>query len=481
MDKLIPYLLLAIVSLVLGLIVGRLLRRLKRKRAQLLAFENEEKRMFEFLYNLGEAISSETSQSSLYRMIVHGVEKVVGAGGGALYLLDKSGEYLEPKYFSEGCPPLIGLPEEVWAEVEEDPKVLDSYVRLERVAVGQGVLGECLTTGTAMRYEDLRMHESFRDALHGFFMRGIQAMVAPLRHGGKDLGVLAMARSEGRFSANDYAVFRSAAEQSAFALGNALIYRKAERRRQFESDIRSAGEVQRVLLPQEEPVISGYRMAGLNLPARLISGDYYDYINLGEGRYGVCIADVSGKGVGAGLLMAMCRSVLRSAAMASRDGAADEVIAEVNRQLFPDIREDMFISLFYAVVDGDSNEVELVRAGHDAALWFHRDDQRVEELKPRGLALGIDEGGVFERVTRSHRIVMEPGDCLLFYTDGVREAANAEGEEFGFERMREAFFEGAQMGAEAVLRVMQEELSNFTAGERQMDDITMVAMERRAG
>lgn len=480
MDKVLPYLLLAVVSLALGLIVGRLSRRLRSKRGQLAAFEDEERRMFEFLHNLGEAISSETSQSTLYRIIVQGLEEVVGAGGGALYLLDEAGDYLEPKFLSEGCPPLVGVPIKVWNEAEKDPRAMESYLRLARIGVGQGILGECLASGEPQQYADLRSHESFRDALHGFFKRDVEAMVAPLRHGGKDLGVLAVARADGEpFTPNDFTVFRSAAEQSAFALGNALIYREAEERRQFESDLRNAGEVQRVLLPQEDPVIPGYRIAGTNLPARLISGDYYDYLDLGDGHHGVVIADVSGKGVAAGLLMAMCRSMLRSTAAAVRREDPRAVLAEVNRQLFPDIREDMFISLFYAIVEADSNEVRVARAGHDAALLFRRGDRRIEEVKPPGLALGIDAGEVFERVTRVETLYLEPGDCLLFHTDGVREAVNPAGEEFGSERLREAFFAGAPLGAEAVLEIVQRDLAAFTDVERQMDDITLVALERR--
>jgi sigma-B regulation protein RsbU (phosphoserine phosphatase) len=191
----------------------------------------------------------------------------------------------------------------------------------------------------------------------------------------------------------------------------------------------------------------------------------------------VVIADVSGKGVAAGLLMAMCRSVLRSLA-AAHDNPAD-ALALVNRQLFPDIREDMFISLFYAVIEGDGGVMKLVRAGHDPALLYRAAEKSVTLLKPPGLALGIDEGDVFERVTKVHEIKLEPGDCLLFHTDGVKEAVDAAGEEFGMDRLRDAFREGAGLGAEASIRAVERELSRFAAGAPQMDDVTLVAIEKR--
>jgi sigma-B regulation protein RsbU (phosphoserine phosphatase) len=175
--------------------------------------------------------------------------------------------------------------------------------------------------------------------------------------------------------------------------------------------------------------------------------------------------------------MAMCRSVLRSMA-GGYDSPAD-ALAQVNRQLFPDIREDMFISLFYAVIEGDGGTIKLARAGHDPALLYRAAERSVTLLKPPGLALGIDEGDVFERVTKVQEIQMQPGDCLLFHTDGVKEAIDSAGEEFGMDRLREAFRDGASLGAEATIRAVERELARFAGDAPQMDDVTLVAIEKR--
>jgi sigma-B regulation protein RsbU (phosphoserine phosphatase) len=245
----------------------------------------------------------------------------------------------------------------------------------------------------------------------------------------------------------------------------------------MESELRTAREVQRILLPQEDPVIPGFRISGTNLPARIISGDYYDYLDLGDGRFGIVIADVSGKGVPAGLLMAMCRSALRS--VAPGETSPSKVLAAVNRQLFPDIREDMFISMAYGILDSGNGRLVLARAGHDPALCFRRASGAVESLRSPGLALGVDSGQVFERVTKDQVVELHSGDCVLFHTDGVKEAINAAEEEYGMERMTDAFRKAAPLGAEAVLTRVQEELRDFTGESRQMDDITLVAIEKR--
>jgi sigma-B regulation protein RsbU (phosphoserine phosphatase) len=209
----------------------------------------------------------------------------------------------------------------------------------------------------------------------------------------------------------------------------------------------------------------------------MISGDYYDYIELGTSNFGVVIADVSGKGVPAGLLMAMCRSSLRS--VAPGEASPSKVMASINRQLFPDIREDMFISMTYGILNTDAGSITLSRAGHEPALLFRRETGKVEPLRSPGLALGIDSGTVFERVTRDQETILKSGDCLLFYTDGVKEAMDVHEQEFGMTRLSEVFRIAAPLGAETILTRIQEELQHFTGEAPQGDDITLVAIEKR--
>jgi len=478
MPHLVSYLLLAVAIIGLAFAFRRTKGQLRSKNEELNAFEGEELRMFAFLHDLGSAIGSDTTMTGLYRLIVEGVNKVVAARSGALYLLDDSRNKLQPRYLSAECPALVGVPLEVRKKAERDSRALDSHLRLAQVPADEGVFGAVLSSGDAIHVPDLKAHEAFSNGPDGYSAE-IATLIAPLRHGGRDLGVLAVTRSrdDAPFTANDFAVFRTVAEQSAFAIGNALVHREASEKRQMEGELRNAREVQRVLLPQGEPVVPGYRISGTNMPARIISGDYYDHLNLGDGRHGVVIADVSGKGVAAGLLMAMCRSVLRSLAGAHDSPA--EALGRVNRQIFPDIKEDMFISLFYAVIEGDGGTVKFARAGHDPALLYRAEARTVELIKPPGLALGIDEGDVFERVTKVLEVRMHPGDCLLFHTDGVKEAVNAGGEEFGMDRLRDAFRECASLGAEATIRSVERELARFVGEAPQMDDVTLVAVEKR--
>lgn len=458
--------------------LGNQRRKVKLVRKKFNDLEGEEQRMFTFLHDLGLAIENEPSPSLLSRIIVDGIDKVVSARGGAIYFINAESDFLNPSYLSDECPPLIGIPVEIRKRAERDPRALESHLRLSRVAVDEGILGHCLSVGEPIHITDIKNHPSFKDAFSRY-TDDVSALLSPLRHANRDLGVLVVARrhADGSFTANDFAVFRSAAEQSSFAIGNARIHREANEKRAIESELKNAREVQRILLPQQDPVIAGFRISGTNLPARIISGDYYDYIELGNQKIGIAIADVSGKGVPAGMLMAMCRSVLRS--VASGEDSPSAVMASVNRQLFPDIREDMFISMAYSILNVATGTLTLSRAGHEPALLFRRDTGKVELLRSPGLALGIDSGAVFERVTRDQEVTLQSGDCVLFYTDGVKEALDGTEEEFGMERICESFRLVAPQGSEAVLARMQEELKDFTGEGPQMDDITLVVIEKR--
>jgi sigma-B regulation protein RsbU (phosphoserine phosphatase) len=150
----------------------------------------------------------------------------------------------------------------------------------------------------------------------------------------------------------------------------------------------------------------------------------------------------------------------------------------VNRQLYPDIKEDMFISMAYVILDHKHNGVTLSRAGHDAPILYHGATQTTTAVKPPGMVLGIDSGSVFDRVTGDFTLALERGDCLLLYTDGVTEALDAEGNEFGFERMNECVKASAAKGAPAVIARVIDELRSFVGSHPQNDDITLIAIRK---
>jgi len=441
----------------------------------------EEHRMFEYLHMLGSALEQDHSENKLHREIVDGLVTVTDALGGAIYLLSSNKQFLLPAYLSEHCPQFIGLPVEFINRQKNDPETMraaiHSAIRLSKIPVDEGVLGSVFSNGVAQLIPEMKSHEAFRDAFVHYDQE-ISAMMAPLVYAGQDIGVMAIARAKDAraFTNNEFMLFQSASEQSAFALGNAKIHHEANEKKLIESELRIAREVQSILLPNKDPDVPGYRIIGTNKPARIISGDYFDYIPLGQGQTAIVIADVTGKGVAAGLLMAMCRSALRAEILREEDPLV--ALSNVNKQIFADIREDMFISLAIYIINDKDGKIQLICAGHDTAPLY-RQDGKIQWIKPPGLALGLDDGDVFSRVTKIHDIELNSGDCLLLYTDGVTEALNSAQDEYGSERMADSFLSSAQFGAARVSDSLHSDLDKFVAGYRQMDDITTIVIEKR--
>jgi sigma-B regulation protein RsbU (phosphoserine phosphatase) len=450
------------------------IRRLERSHEEI---QVEETLVFDFLHGLGEAFRETIRPQQLHRLIVEGATRILDAHGGALYVTDRTGGKLTPVFISKGCPPLVDIPPNILQQAAASPVALEKFLRLHTVGPGEGLIGRVWQTGQAVCLNELSDAPELAK-LRGSAFGSRSIMAAALRYGAQDLGVLVLANGPtgGPFSQGDFVVFKSIAEQSAFALYNAIIYSMANEKKRLDHDLEIARDIQRILLPSEAPAINGFEISGINAPARQVSGDYFDYIQVDEERLGVAIADVSGKGVPASLIMAICRSVLR--AEAARNPSPADVLRKVNRQLYPDIKEDMFISMAYLILDYQRNGITLARAGHDAPLLYRRNLQTVTPIKSPGMVVGIDSGSVFDRLTIDFTISLESDDCLVLYTDGVTETLNAEGDEFGLDRMMQSMRASANDSAQAIVKKIIGDVRDFTGSAPQNDDITLIAIRK---
>src|SRR3954470_9645574 len=354
------------------------IRALERSKEEI---QVEETLVFDFLHGLGSAFTETIRAADLHRLIVEGAARILDAHGGALYVTDRSGNRLVPAYIAKGCPPLVDVPPHILQQAASTPVALESYLRMHAVDVGDGIIGRAYST-----HQPLFMTNSTEApelaALRDTPLATTSAMITPLLYGKQNMGVLALANGPMSlpFTQSDFVVFKSIAEQSAFALYNAIIYSEANEKKRLDHDLEIARDIQRILLPSEAPVIPGFEIHGLNIPARHVSGDYFDYLEVNNEKLGVAIADVSGKGVPASIIMAICRSVLRSQATGNVSPA--DVLQKVNRQLYPDIKEDMFISMAYVIIDHVTGAVTLSRAGHDAPIIFDSATGAATPVKP---------------------------------------------------------------------------------------------------
>src|SRR5215207_3768537 len=259
-------------------------------------------------------------------------------------------------------------------------------------------------------------------------------------------------------------------------MGQRLEQERIERER-VEQELRVARSIQQASLPKEVPTLGGWRITPFYQPARQVGGDFYDYFELDDGRLGIVVGDATGKGVPAALVMASTRSMLRAVAQALGSSSPGDVLARVNDSLVTDIPPNMFVTCFYCILDPKSGSLRYANAGHDLPYLQHHGGSYAEELRARGMPLGLMPNTRYEE----KQTTLEAGEAALFYSDGIVEAHNPKGEMFGFPRLRGLV---AKYGEERTLAErLLEELYSFTGGGQgweQEDDITLLTLKRSA-
>jgi len=245
-------------------------------------------------------------------------------------------------------------------------------------------------------------------------------------------------------------------------------------RQSLEQELRVAREIQQALLPKDLPRFPGYELSAYYQPAREVGGDFYDFLDLEDGRLGVVVGDATGHGIPAALVMANTQSVLRAVAQRGGGGSAPgQALAEANEVLFTYIPPNMFVTCFYGILDPESGHLVYANAGHNLPCWRHNDE--VEELRARGMPLGLMPGMEYEE----KETILVPGDGVLFYSDGLIEAHDPQGEMFGTPKLREVVEgQGEEEGEGSLVARLLKELSGFVGdGWEQEDDITLVTLQ----
>jgi serine phosphatase RsbU (regulator of sigma subunit)/predicted ester cyclase len=258
----------------------------------------------------------------------------------------------------------------------------------------------------------------------------------------------------------------------AYELTQQRLDQELRERERFEQELRVAQRIQQALLPKELPLLDDWDIVPYYQPAREVGGDFYDFLTLPDGRMGVIIGDVSGKGIAAALVMANTQSVLRAVARRG-DIAPGQVLAEANEVLYAYIPSNMFVTCFCGILNPESGRFTYANAGHNPPLRQH--GGKAIDLRATGMPLGLMLGMYYEE----KETVLLPGDGVLFYSDGLIEAHNQEREMLGSHRLRDLLKEHTP-GAKHLTAYMVAELGRFTGEQwEQEDDITLVALQHR--
>jgi len=333
-----------------------------------------------------------------------------------------------------------------------------------RLKVGtEGMVGYVASTGQMRYAPDVRKDEYYIACEHAT----MSEVAIPLHVGERLIGVFTASHPElDAFPRQQLRILQALCDHVAVAVHNARRFQSERALREAMShEAQEARAIQQALLPKSSPYVPGFVISGLSVPAGAVGGDWYDFIPFPDGRWGLVLADVSGKGTAAALLMSATRGMLRSLAEANCSPA--EVLTKLNHLLVDDFPAGKFVTLVYAVLDPTTSTVRFANAGHLHPLLIDRADVRFLDVE-RGLPLGLSCGDYSEC-----QISLSQGSRLVFYSDGITEAADSRDEEFGLTRLAE---HAGKPGASAVSIV--DDVRNYVNGSRLHDDASVVFVGR---
>ncbi len=302
---------------------------------------------------------------------------------------------------------------------------------------------------------------------------GAFLFAVPIAVKGALYGVMLVEEAAGglRFRSRRLEIITGIAQQVALAIQNDMLQKEMVVRERLETEVQLARQIQQTFLPEYLPEFPEWELAARWKTARQVGGDFYDVFNLPDNKLGLFIADVSDKGVPAALFMALTRTLVRAAVIETVTPA--EALRRVNELLVPDTQQGMFVTAVYAVLDMNTGELTYVNAGHNPPSWV-KGDGSIEILTRTGVALGAAEGMNYEQ-----RIIpLGRDDCILFYTDGLTESYNNDGEFYGEERLEKALKANHCSSAHELIDVVEKSLIDFVQDMPPADDLTMLVLRR---
>ena len=348
----------------------------------------------------------------------------------------------------------------------------DDFVKSIVYADGTRLIDRVAADKTVCHIEDLPHDQELNIANNQYAVNSIISI--PLFTKNKSYGVINVINQEGGSSFGNLEIetLKTVAQLASIAIENAIYHQQAVEQEKLLEQLRIAGDIQRGLLPQENPVIAGLDISGISMPAVNVGGDFFDYVNTPEDKLCVVIGDVAGKGIPAALLMAMTRSMVRTSLQQSENNFDDlpKRVQSVNNSLARENLNGKFVTALIYILDLMAMKIHFLSAGHTPLYIFRPQENDFQTYNEGGLPFGILENEQYQ-----HKVVdIKPGDILVTYTDGVTEAQRKSGELFGDQRLQEVIRKQAGQSAETIRNAVIKEVESFAQGMPQFDDLTLV-------
>ena len=406
------------------------------------------------LLDITKKISRSLDLGEVLNLVMDTLDSLIPYDAAGIYLV----KCLPPSDEREG-----GL-DETWVFQTEAVRGydIDNMTELQ-LKMGEGLIGHVAVTGKPYTSPDVRNDPQYVNARK----ETRSEMVAPIISNNEVIGVFDLESDElNAYSRDDLEVLMLLASQVAIIIEKVRLHEQLIEKERLETQLEVARQVQLELLPSRDPELAGFDISAYNFPTEEVSGDYYDWVRIYEDQIGVVIADVSGKGVPAALLMAFLRASLRAA---THIGYAPHIsMSKVNYLLWESIESNQFVTAFYGILDATNRTLAYANAGHNPPLLI--DAQGSARFEERG---GVPLGMFRDTRYYQYFMTVEPGQLLVLYTDGVTEATNPVGEEYGRERLVSAVLRGRDLAARQLVELIHEDVTVWTDGIGASDDVTL--------
>ena len=414
--------------------------------------------------------SGELELDVVIKRIVDAAVRGTNARGGAILLKDAVTNRLQVKYVSGVYPPT--KPFKIADGMTVTESILVEKFKLERIAAGEGLLGQVMEEGEAIYIPDAVRSSRYVQPVPDYMM--VTSFIAvPLKSRDNVFGVLTVIDDARSFLANDLSLVETLAEQAAITIQQIQMYQEVLEKKQAEKEIGVAGEIQSSLIPHSFPDTDKYEMYGFSIPAKGVGGDYYDYIDFGNNKIAMTMFDVSGKGVPAALIMVMIRSILRT--IASLDAETKHILERLNDTIAQEIVEDRYATGFYLLYDAEKGLMNYTNAGHGPLILYRASEDTFHFLDTEGMPVGIMPGVTYGQ----DFVTLESGDLAILYTDGITEAMNLQHEEFGMERLQNVIRTYKRESAREIANKILEEVNRFVGTAPQHDDETLLILKAK--
>ncbi|KAA3606299.1 MAG: GAF domain-containing protein [Calditrichaeota bacterium] len=301
-------------------------------------------------------------------------------------------------------------------------------------------------------------------------------LAAPIESKNGLIGILfASSDSEFAFDSEDLTMINSFANQVSMAFENANLVSESLEKERLEQEFQIAYSVQQRLFPQKLPKVEELEIGAFSIPATELGGDYYDLVRTKDNRLLAVIADVSGKGASAAFYMAETKGIVKS--LAKDLASPKKFLGSVNEIISESLAKNMFITMTAGIFNLETMEFGFVRAGHCPLIYFDSEKGKAELLSPKGMGVGLVKGAMIEKFTEEQTLQLKENDILVFYTDGISEARNPEGEEYGEEKILELIEAKQNESAEVLVHKIKRDVGNFVKGVPHFDDVTLIVIK----